>query len=193
MTSSFMKLRRLASLVLCCTALGVSPLASAEPPAAGETAEAAPRTGELNYRSTGQRQPKITQRSDGGQQILLSCLLWRPGQVQRYAVSCPGTKQLDVRVADCCIPGDHWQVKVKSWDFKPNTAVATSPGGDGDFSAPARVFTYSSSRDMNALIECSYLHGVNVFPAESFLLVESSGGACSVTDVGITEEIDRSP
>ncbi|WP_225888705.1 hypothetical protein [Myxococcus xanthus] len=82
---------------------------------------------------------------------------------------------------------------MKSWDFKPNTAVATSPGGDGDFSAPARVFTYSSSRDMNALIECSYLHGVNIFPAESFLLVESSGGACSVTDVGITEEIDRSP
>ena len=126
-------------------------------------------------------------------QLFLSCVLQRPGQVQRYRINCTGTHRVDVKTADCCIPGDHWQMKIKAWDTKPNTAVTTSPGGDGHFGVVGRVYTYNSTQPLDAVIECSYLHGVNVFPAETYITVEHSSGSCSVEDLGLTDVIDRSP
>jgi hypothetical protein len=131
----------------------------------------------------------------GQKKLSLVCTLQRPSQIQRFFVVCTGTTQIDVAIADCCIPGDHWQVKVKSWDADPNTAVATAPGPANVFSAPARVFNYGgtpNNKDLKALIECSYLHGVNVFPAGSFINVTSSG-TCTSTDLGLEDRIDRTP
>lgn len=125
-------------------------------------------------------------------QLYLPCQLQEPSQVQRFRITCTNTSKIDVKVADCCIPGDHWQVKVKQWDSRPNTAVTTAPGGDRNFGVAARVYTYSSSENVDALIECSYPHGVNVFPAGSEILVEFSG-TCNATNLGVTHEFDRTP
>ena len=125
--------------------------------------------------------------------LSLVCTLQRPSQVQRFFIQCaPGTAQLDVAVADCCIPGDHWQVKVKSWDAAPKTAGATAPGPGPVFGVPARVFNYGGPHELRALIECSYLHGINVFPAGAFITV-TSPGACTNTNVGLEDIIDRAP
>ncbi len=116
------------------------------------------------------------------------CTLVRPGQVERFAVTCPaGVTTLDAFIADCCIPGDHWQLKVKIWDNNPNTAVATSPGPVPISSTSARTYPYGTT--VNALAECSYLHGVNVFPAASFIAFPG----CTVTSLGVTDEISRTP
>ena len=128
--------------------------------------------------------------------ITLVCNAERPSQVQRFLLSCPGSTQVDVAVADCCLPGDHWQVKLKSWDLAPNTSVETSPGGASIFGTPARVYNYggpASNKTLVALIECSYLHGINVFPAGAFLSVYGDGGICSSTDLGSVDQIDRTP
>jgi hypothetical protein len=180
------------ALAVCVTALGILPKAYAQSQSEDEAQPTAVKPQGINTHTGFHRQSWLS-KQDGGGQLTLSCVVDRPGQVRRFAVTCTGTKQIDVKAADCCLPGDHWQMKVKSWDFKPNTGVATTPGGAGVFSVPARVFTYSSARDMNALIECSYLHGVNVFPAETDIVVETHSGTCSAVELGVTDEIDRSP
>ncbi|PTL76527.1 hypothetical protein [Vitiosangium sp. GDMCC 1.1324] len=182
-----MKAWKRCAVVVCGAVLGLASLGYAE----GSSDEEAQARSDGNVRAGADA--RTWRPEHQGNQLRFSCILERPGQVRRFAVTCSGTKQIDVKAADCCIPGDHWQVKVKSWDFKPNTAVATTPGSDGDFSVPARVFTYSSSRNMNALVECSYLHGVNVFPAQTDLIVETNGSTCSVEDLGLSNELDRSP
>lgn len=134
-------------------------------------------------------QPVLNQQ---GIQVALACdlcTLQRPGQVQRFAVTCPApATTLDAFISDGFIPGDHWQLKVKIWDNNPNTAVTTSPGPVIAFSTSARTYTYGTT--VNALAECSYLHGVNIFPASSFIAFSPG---CTVTSLGVTDEISRSP
>jgi hypothetical protein len=128
---------------------------------------------------------------------VISCLIERPSQIQRYFVLCDGATELDVDVADCCVPGDHWEAKVKSWDENPNTAVTTAPGPADVPGVPARVYTYDGPPEnpgqLRAAIECSYLHGTNLFPAESFLRVTPNQGSCSIEAVGLEDEIGRRP
>ena len=125
------------------------------------------------------------------EQITTECRLERPGQTQRMHVSCNKATYLDVQVADCCIPGDHWELKVKVGDAAPNTGVATSPGPAGTFSAPARVYSHGDDT-LEALIECRYLHGVNVFPAGAFLDL-TTDGECEIQQQGAADEISRTP
>jgi hypothetical protein len=126
----------------------------------------------------------------------LDCTLFRPSEVQGYYVQCgaPATF-LDARHADGFIPGDHFQSKLKSWDNAPNTAVTTSPGPANVFGVPARVYNYGGTpwnAGLTAYLECTYLHGVNVFPAGSFIDL-SSDGNCTVTADAPRSRIDRSP
>jgi len=169
--------------------LGLAPLVYAQEVSTDEGASLAegPRPGN-NTRTEAERRA-WTPPQFGGNQMLLTCLLTRPGQVHRFALTCPTTRQIDARVADCCVVGDHWEVKVKTWDTRPNTAVASAPGGSGDFSAAARVFTYTGTRDLHALIECRYLHGTTLFPAEADILVSSYTSTCTAQDLGVSDEI----
>lgn len=124
------------------------------------------------------------------------CSISGPGQVRRYDVTCTGARRLDVRIADGFIAGDHWEAKAKLWDEKPNTAVTTSPGPSNVLGVPARVYQYAGTafnQNLRALVECSYIHGVNVFPAASFIRFNSDGNSCSIVDLGITSEIKRTP
>ena len=50
------------------------------------------------------------------------------GEVVNYRVECEDATYVDYSIRDCCIPGDHWQLKGKVWDNYPNTAVTTTPG-----------------------------------------------------------------
>lgn len=124
------------------------------------------------------------------------CSLNRASEVQRFAVDCQNATRLNTQVADCCIAGDHWEVKAKVWDQRPNTAVATSPGGTNVFGVNARVFNYGGTpenpRHLYAEIDCSMLHGVDIFPADSTLVL-TSDGTCTVTDLGKRDEIHRTP
>lgn len=126
----------------------------------------------------------------------VDCTLNRPSEVVGYDVQCTAASFLDARSADCCISGDHFQVKVKSWDNAPNTAVTTSPGPAGLFGVPARVYNYGGTPqnpgNLRAYVECSYLHGVNVFGAGSTIDL-SSDGNCFVTPDPGRSRIDRSP
>ena len=126
----------------------------------------------------------------------VGCTLYRPSQIQRYQVTCSGATFLDASIADCCISGDHWQVKHKNWDSSPNTAVTTSPGKAALFGAISRVYNYggtaSNPGNINAEVDCSYLHGVDVFPAGSTIAL-TSDGFCSVTPLDLRDAIDRAP
>lgn len=124
------------------------------------------------------------------------CSLFHPAQVQGYDIECTGATFLDASHADCCIDGDHFQSKLKNWDRAPNTAVTTSPGPAGAFGVPARVYNYGGTpenpRNLHAYLECTYLHGVDIFGAGSFIGL-SSDGICTVTADPLRSRIDRSP
>jgi len=122
------------------------------------------------------------------------CNIYAPGEVVNFHITCSsGGTYIYFQIADCCIPGDHWQLKGKNWDIFPQTAVTTSPGGNFAYSAPGRVYTYSGSGRINALVECSYLHGVNVFGAGSYVYFQSDAASCTVQKLAVDARIDRSP
>lgn len=120
-----------------------------------------------------------------------------PAEVQGFRVQCFGATFLDSHIADCCLDGDHWQLKSKAWDANPNTAVTTSPGPANAWSVPGRTYNYGGSLPwapglIDVYHECTYLHGVNVFLAGSFIAF-SSDGNCVVTPDVARSRIDRSP
>ena len=110
-----------------------------------------------------------------------------PNQVQRYYVECSDATNIRAQIADCCIPGDHFEVTVKTWDPAPNEAVATCPGGAGVYGVPAKAFNYGRT-PMRALVEVRYLHGINSFSAGWYLRLLTNG-TCEpiVTDLGLSE------
>lgn len=124
------------------------------------------------------------------------CALNRPSEVQGYDIRCTGANFLDAAIADCCIPGDHFQLKLKNWDRAPNTGVTTSPGPANLFGLRTRVYNYGGTpenpRNLHAYLECTYLHGVDIFGAGSFINL-SSDGNCVVTADPPRSRIDRSP
>lgn len=126
----------------------------------------------------------------------LTCIADSPADVAGYRIVCSQASFLDFQIADCCIPGDHWQAKGKAWDLYPNTAVTTSPGPDSVYGLPARVYNYGGTtnnpKGLDVYLECTYLDGVNVFGAGAFILV-SSDGNCSVTSDPSRRRIDRTP
>jgi len=144
-------------------------------------------------------QPDICEASQGKGRKLLkikwragtTCSVGGPAEVENYHVTCRGATYLNFYVADCCVPGDHWQLKGKNWNNAPNTAVTTSPGPSNMYSVPGRVYSYGSS-EINAWIECSYLHGVNMFWAGAYIMF-ASDGTCSIKKKGRSSRIDRSP
>lgn len=125
------------------------------------------------------------------------CNLDGPAQVKGYRVQCNDASYVDFAIADCCISGDHWQLKGKNWDSRPNTAVTTSPGKAGLFGVPARVYNYGGTTDnpgnMDTYLECSMLHGVDVFGAGSSINITSNASSCTVTADNGRVEINRAP
>lgn len=128
------------------------------------------------------------------------CNLFSPGDVVNFRVECSGATYLDFMITDWGFPGDHFQLKGKNWDTAPNTAVTTSPGGVFQFSVPGRVYNYGGTPwnpgNIDTLVECTYLHGVNVgfggSGAGSFVFFMSDG-SCDVTRTAVEARIDRSP
>jgi hypothetical protein len=128
------------------------------------------------------------------------CQANSPAEVTGYHVVCNNATYLDFQTSDCCLASDHWQLKGKSWDKEPNSAVTTSPDLPSPFTTlyglPARIYNYGGTvampRRLDAYVECSYLNGVNVFPAGSFALL-SSDGSCTVTPDAAVRRIDRTP
>jgi hypothetical protein len=125
-----------------------------------------------------------------------TCTLQGPAGVQGYRVQCHNATFLNFQIADGFIPGDHWQLKGKSWDRAPNEAVTTSPGPANQYGLAARVYNYGGTPEnpgtLDAYVECTYLHGVNVFPAGAWALF-ASDGTCTVTPDTIRSRIDRAP
>lgn len=119
-----------------------------------------------------------------------------PAEVTGFRVQCANASFLDFHIADCCFPGDHWQLKGKAWDVNPNTGVTTSPGGRDVWGVAGRVYNYGGTPPnlggLDAYVECSYLNGVNLFLADSFVEF-SSDGNCFVTPDPSVQRIDRAP
>lgn len=124
------------------------------------------------------------------------CSVQGPASVQGYRVRCNNASFLDYQIADCCVAGDHWQLKGKNWDTHPQTAVTTSPGGANAFGLPARLYNFGGTPqnpgNIDAYLECSYLHGVDLFGAGAFIAL-SSDGNCTVTPDTPRSRIDRTP
>ncbi len=124
------------------------------------------------------------------------CSLNGPAEVQGFRVRCSSASFLDFQIADCCIPGDHWQLKGKNWDRAPNEAVTTSPGPANQYGVAGRVYNYGGTpnnpKHIDAYVQCTYLDGVDVFGAGSFVLF-SSDGTCTVTADAVRSRIDRVP
>jgi hypothetical protein len=129
----------------------------------------------------------------GGEEVIVSCDLTTPSTVQRFRAQCFGTPSLDVDIADCCIPGDHFQLKVKAFDALPNIGVTTSPGPADVFGEDAKVYNYGGTPEnpdvLDATIECSYLHGVNLFPASASVRIKPEAGTCEVSFLGEEDQI----
>jgi len=125
------------------------------------------------------------------------CSIQEPGDVTNFKVVCSKATYLDFSIADCCVDGDHWQLKGKQWDRAPNTAVTTAPGPRNLYGVYGRIYNYDSPPEnkgsMHALIECSYLHGTALYGAGSFIRFKSNANFCTVTKVQVEERIDRSP
>lgn len=125
------------------------------------------------------------------------CGLNGPAEVQGYRVRCKSASYIDFSISDCCIPGDHWQLKAKNWDSAPNTAVTTSPGPVIKFSTPARVYNYGGTpqnpKNMDTYLQCSMLHGVDVFGAGAYINITSDASNCVVTPDAKRSRIDRTP
>lgn len=120
------------------------------------------------------------------------CRSGGPADVVGFRVQCFATF-VDFHTADCCIPGDHWQLKGKIWDANPNTGVTTAPGPVPIYSVQGRAYNYSGvPGKLDAYVECSYLNGVNTFLADTFV-VFSSDGACAVFPDPVVRRIDRAP
>jgi len=73
------------------------------------------------------------------------CIISEPGDVTNFRVVCNGATYLDFSIADCCVWGDHWQLKGKQWDRAPNTAVTTSPGQANLFGKVGRIYNYGGT------------------------------------------------
>ena len=157
-------------------------------------AAATAQTTESNRSAT--EQPDATVDETAAWKETVDCSLAGPAEVQGYRIQCTNASFLDAQIADCCIPGDHWQAKLKNFDTAPNTAVTTSPGPANLFGVTARVYNYGGTatnpRNIDAYLECSYLHGVDSFGALSFIAL-SSDGVCTVTPDPIRSRIDRAP
>jgi len=128
-----------------------------------------------------------------------TCTLQRPGQVQRFSVSCPyfydlRNPKLHVWISDAAIPGDHWEARVKAWDANPNVSVTTSPGGVPEFGTSAVVYNYEDPPSypgfpalLYAEVDCRYLHGVNIFPASASLIFWSNVNSCKVSPISVRD------
>ncbi len=125
------------------------------------------------------------------------CTLNGPAEVQGFRVQCQNATYLDFRISDGFIPGDHWSLKGKNWDKAPNTAVTTSPGKVIQYGVPARVYNYGGTPqnpgNLDAYVQCSYLHGVDIFGASSLVLFSSDASNCSITTNPKRSKIDRTP
>ena len=125
------------------------------------------------------------------------CSINGPAEVQGYRVQCKDASYIDFSIADCCISGDHWQLKAKNWDSAPNTAVTNSPGKAGAFSNAARTYNYGGTPqnpgNMDTYLQCSMLHGVDVFGAGSYIHIVSDASNCTVTPDTKRSRIDRAP
>ncbi|HEX5761187.1 MAG TPA: hypothetical protein VF121_18530 [Thermoanaerobaculia bacterium] len=124
------------------------------------------------------------------------CTLGGPAEVQGYRIQCNNASFLDSHIADGFIPGDHWELKSKNWDKAPNTAVTTSPGANLQWSVAGRVYNYGGTlqhpNHIDTYVECTYLHGVDVWGAASYV-VFSSNGTCTVTPDPKRSRINRTP
>ncbi len=124
------------------------------------------------------------------------CVIFGPAEVQGYRVRCSGANYLDFAIADCCIPGDHWELKGKNWDVYPNTSVTTAPGPAVAYGQTSRVYNYGGTGwnpgNIDSYQECTYPHGVDVFGAGSYITF-SSDGLCTVTPDVVRSRINRTP
>lgn len=128
---------------------------------------------------------------------VVPCSLNGPAEIQGFRVQCQSATYLDFRISDGFIPGDHWSLKGKNWDKAPNTAVTTSPGKVIQYGVPARIYNYGGTPqnpgNLDAYVQCSYLHGVDIFGAGSFVLFSSDASNCSITTDRKRSRIDRMP
>lgn len=128
--------------------------------------------------------------------IMAICGIYGPAEVQGYRITCSGASYVDFTIADCCIPGDHWSLKGKNWDVAPNSSVVTSPGPRNIYGRAGRVYNYGgtgwSPGNMDVYLQCTYLHGVDVFPAGSWVNIRSDG-VCLIAQDTIRSRIDRMP
>jgi hypothetical protein len=123
----------------------------------------------------------------------LFCVIDRPFQIQRFALSCPEADEVFVQIADCCIPGDRWRLTGAVVD--PFTLIEqTIASGEVDaFSATSLRLKDGGAGPLEGLLECSYSGGINVFPAESTIRFRPNQGECQVTMLELDERIWRAP
>jgi len=109
-----------------------------------------------------------------------------PHEIKLYHVTCAKGKWLKAQIADCCIPGDKWELKVDVKDALPNEGVTMAPGGAGVWSFPARVLTYG--KPVDALVRVSYPHGgVAQWPAGATLKFTTASNCTPVVTLLGTE------
>ena len=133
-----------------------------------------------------------TSRVEGEGSILL-CVIDRPFQIQRFALSCPEATRVLAQIADCCIPGDRWRLTGAVVDPFTIIEQTVASGEVDDFSATSLTLRDGGDGPLAALLECSYSGGINVFPAESTILIQPDQGACEVVMLELDERIWRAP
>ncbi len=114
-----------------------------------------------------------------------------PGLVQVYAVECSAQGGVKVRIKDCCVPGDRWEVLAKLADQKPAVGMLT---GNGSTTAwRSTVLDGKNEAPLRTLIQLRYCHGVNDFPASAILDISCTNAEAVLTviDLGQFPDISK--
>jgi hypothetical protein len=185
-------MKRPRPVLLCASVLALLVLAGAAPPASAAESNGNGQTTSHAFQTP---PPEPLPKFDPAVKFVegWTCDLFGPAEVQGYRVVCPNGTFLDFYVSDGFIRGDHWELKGKSWDLFPNSAVTTAPGPVIQYGVPGRVYNYGGPSPLDAYVECTYIHGINIFGASSFLIFASDAAACTVTPDPIRSRINRTP
>jgi hypothetical protein len=183
-------LRHLCLITLCVVPFMLASVANAQEQ---NSAEEQDNAEEQDSKNTTHDSSEVLRQDDQGSSQLI-CVIDRPFQIQRFAISCPDATRVLAKIADCCIPGDRWRLTGAVVDLFTIIEQTIASGDVDDFGSTSLGLSDNGGPGaLEAIYECSYSGGINVFPAESTIQFEPDQGDCQVTMLEVDERIWRAP
>lgn len=118
-------------------------------------------------------------------EILYRLSFYSPNQVFVFSIESDGEGVIEIDTRDCCIPGDHWGIRVID-----NCEVVAEMCGDGNTSTFSGLVTLENLK--SAIVEVFYCSGVDIFAAGMTVRFRYTGEEFSVNHVGTCHDQNKS-